>query len=82
MSCRRTCIQPSPTNAHCSVCHHTLSGITAFDLHRRGGACLSPLAIGLHADRRGVWRYPGPDPTKRVVWPQHVDALAESKEIS
>lgn len=83
MSCRTTCIQPSPSNAHCSACHHTFSGITAFDRHRRAGACLSPLTIGLHADRRGVWRHPGPDDTQRSAWPQraaHHATLAETKE--
>lgn len=68
MSCRATCIQPSPTNAHCSACHHTFSGVTAFDRHRRGGACLRPLAIGLHADRKGVWRMAGINPVARD-WP-------------
>lgn len=70
MTCRQTCIQPSPSQAHCGSCHHTLSGITAFDRHRRGGVCLSPLAIGLRADHKGVWRFPAPDATKRTAWPQ------------
>lgn len=69
MSCRPACIQPSPSQAHCSACHHTFGGITAFDRHRRGGECLDPLAIGLRADRKGIWRFPPQDPTARDAWP-------------
>lgn len=76
MACRPTCIPPSPTNAHCGACHHTFSGVTAFDRHRRAGECLSPLAIGLRADRKGIWRYPAPDPTQRIVWPQRAEEPA------
>lgn len=76
MPCRPTCIQPSPTQAHCGSCHRTLSGITAFDRHRRAGQCLSPLAIGLHADPRGIWRFPAPDPTVRTIWPQRAEPVA------
>ncbi len=28
--------------AHCSVCHHLFSGVTAFDRHRSRGKCLDP----------------------------------------
>jgi hypothetical protein len=72
MSCRPTCIQPSPSNAHCGACHRTFGSVSAFDRHRRGEQCLSPLTIGLHADRGGIWRYPAPDDTKRSAWPQRV----------
>lgn len=79
MTCRPTCIQPSPSNAHCGAhgCHQTFGSVSAFDRHRRNGVCLSPLAIGLRADRKGVWRYPAPDPTKAGVWPQSVHPAAE-----
>jgi hypothetical protein len=80
MSCRPTCIQPSPSNAHCGACHHTFSGVSAFDRHRRGGECINPRDLGLHADPRGVWRYPAPDPTKRAVWPQAADHQARLAE--
>lgn len=58
MTCRPTCIQPSPSNAHCAAdgCHRTFGGITGFDRHRRGGECLDPAGLGMHPDRRGVWR--------------------------
>jgi hypothetical protein len=70
MSCRTTCVQPTPTNAHCGSCHVTFGGITGFDRHRRGGECLNPRGLGFVCDRNGVWRFPGPDPTKQVAWPQ------------
>ncbi|MEV6633897.1 hypothetical protein AB0M54_24410 [Actinoplanes sp. NPDC051470] len=56
MSCRRTCIQPSPTNAHCGACHVTFGAITSFDRHRRGGECIDPREIGLNRDHNGIWR--------------------------
>jgi hypothetical protein len=37
-------------------CHRTFGGITGFDRHRRGGECLDPAGLGMHPDRRGVWR--------------------------
>jgi hypothetical protein len=33
--------------AHCSACHITFTGITAFDKHRRRRKCLTPESIGL-----------------------------------
>lgn len=74
MPCRPTCVQPSPTNAHCSACHTTFGGITGFDRHRRGGQCHDPALLEMHRDSRGVWRFAAPDPTRRVVWPQAVPA--------
>jgi hypothetical protein len=83
VTCRPTYIQPSPSNAHCGACHHTLSGISAFDRHRRAGECLSPRAIGLRADHKGIWRYPAPDLTTRDAWPQRdADAAAEVADRS
>lgn len=32
---------------HCDGCHHTFTGITTFDQHRRGGACKTPADAGL-----------------------------------
>lgn len=58
MSCTTTCIQPSPSQAHCGACHVTFGGVSGFDRHRRDGQCLTPEAIG-HADNgRGVFRAP------------------------
>jgi hypothetical protein len=39
--------------AHCTACHHTFTGITAFDQHRTGSHakstrhCLTPNTVGL-----------------------------------
>lgn len=58
MSCTSTCIQPSPSQAHCGACHVTFGGITGFDRHRRDGQCLTPEAIGHTDNGRGVYRLP------------------------
>lgn len=59
MTCLATCIQPSPSNAHCGACHVTYGSVTGFDRHRRAGECLNPRALDMHADRNGVWRMNG-----------------------
>jgi hypothetical protein len=46
------------SRAHCAGCHRTFSAVTAFDLHRRGGACLDPADAGL-VERNGMWGQPG-----------------------
>jgi hypothetical protein len=34
--------------AHCgSGCHRTFTGVTTFDMHRNGGRCLTPRAMGM-----------------------------------
>jgi hypothetical protein len=33
--------------AHCSGCHVSFTSVAAFDRHRRGGQCLSPVEVGL-----------------------------------
>ncbi len=33
--------------AHCSVCHLTFSGVDRFDKHRRNGACVDPVELGM-----------------------------------
>lgn len=34
--------------AHCAAdCHRTFTAVGPFDLHRRGGVCLEPEAVGL-----------------------------------
>jgi len=77
MTCTSTCIKPSPSQAHCPVCHVTFSGPTLFDAHRRGDVderyCLDSAAMTdrgkpLHRDAAGVWRAAGIDPT-RQAWP-------------
>lgn len=32
---------------HCPTCHYTFSGESTFKLHRSGGMCLDPRAVGL-----------------------------------
>lgn len=75
MSCLAICIQPSPTNAHCSSCHVTFGSVSGFDRHRRGGECVDPRQLAMHRDRNGIWRMKAPDPTDRPIWPQR-DAAA------
>lgn len=70
MTCSPTCRRPTPGQAHCGACHLTFSGVSGFDRHRRGGACLDPAAFGFHPDERGVWRAPAPqDGSFRVARP-------------
>jgi hypothetical protein len=59
MPCLVTCIQPSPSNAHCSACHETFGAVSGFDRHRRGGECLDVRTLAMHRDGRGVWRQDG-----------------------
>lgn len=33
--------------SHCASCHNTMSGVSAFDRHRRNGACRPPAEVGL-----------------------------------
>lgn len=47
--------------AHCAACHATFSTASAFDRHRRGGACLDPAAVGL-VRAGAVWRWAGQNP--------------------
>ncbi|MDH6282882.1 hypothetical protein [Prescottella agglutinans] len=46
---------------HCTGCHTTFSGITAFDAHRRAYRCLTPEAAGLTLTNRNYpcYGYPG-----------------------
>lgn len=60
--CLPTCVRPTPSQAHCPSCHETFGGVRGFDLHREGTvydrSCLSPEAVGLVKDDRGVWVRP------------------------
>lgn len=55
--CQPTCHRPSATQAHCSVCHHSLSGVSYFDSHRVNGFCVAPASLGL-VERDGLWSTP------------------------
>lgn len=74
--CTPACIQPRPTNAHCSVCHRTFGTVTSFDRHRRGGACLDPAGLRMHPDARGVWRMDGDAASAFSREPQTADLAA------
>ena len=57
--------------AHCGACHVTLSSVTAFDRHRRGGECHDPTEVGLvRIDRAGyhVWGWPSRDDGGQPAW--------------
>lgn len=50
---------PTPSQAQCSVCKQTFSGVTLFDRHRKGGECADPRSMtGLRQDGKSVWRGP------------------------
>lgn len=51
------CQRPTPSQAHCTVCHRTFGGIRGFDQHRSHGNCLPPEALGM-VERGGIWRTP------------------------
>lgn len=55
--CSPGCRQPSPSQAHCMVCHRTLRGPGQFDQHRCNGHCLDPAVLGL-VDLDGLWTTP------------------------
>ena len=38
--------------AHCASCHTTFTGITAFDAHRKAGACVPAESVGLSLTKR------------------------------
>jgi hypothetical protein len=47
------------------VCHRTFGGVTGFDEHRRGDACLDPATLGYEErfgdpTMPGLWRKPMP----------------------
>lgn len=54
MRCTQACIAPTPSRAHCGVCHRTFGGVKGFDEHRVGGQCLDPKTRGM-TEVAGVW---------------------------
>lgn len=67
MAPRATCsgcqISWSASSAcHCSGCHQTFSGVTAFDRHQRRGRHLPPYLLGMVRGETGVWTLPGTRP--------------------
>lgn len=60
MPCIKSCIKPTTSQAHCSVCHETFGSVRGFDRHRRGGQCLDPNTMpGIHRTDAGIWRFDG-----------------------
>jgi hypothetical protein len=55
--CRPDCLPPRGPQAHCTVCHLTMSGITYFDAHRIKGRCVSLSNLGL-TEVNGLWTTP------------------------
>lgn len=71
MTCTPTCVRPTPSQAHCAVCHLTYGGVYGFDAHRRDGRCLDPASLGMAPDDSGVWRRPAPDAPRPATWRAH-----------
>lgn len=55
-------LRPGSRMCHCSVCHHTFTGVAPFDRHQpsRHG-CRHPADVGLIRNSRGVWGRPQRD---------------------
>lgn len=57
------------SRAHCSACHLTFTGITAFDRHRSDGGCASPVDLGMVLREGGIWGAPAMTPEQiDEVW--------------
>lgn len=56
MTCDEKCerLPYRSRRSHCGACHRTFSVISNFDLHRRGGRCVDPAAVGL-SEKAGIW---------------------------
>lgn len=59
--------RPTPSQAHCTVCHETFGGVTGFDKHRKDGWCQNPASVDLVADDRGIWRWPASPDLRRFA---------------
>lgn len=55
--CTPTCRAPRGQQAHCTVCHSTLTGPSTFDRHRVGGERLDLTELGL-VNVAGLWSTP------------------------
>jgi hypothetical protein len=79
VSCAPACVSPSPSQAHCGVCHETFSGPYLFDEHRVGPASdrrcreavsMTDRGLPLRRDYGGVWRSAATRPETRAGEPQ------------
>lgn len=62
-SCRCGARWSGTRTAHCAgTCHLTFNGVSPFEDHRRGGACLPPQQVGMSlipGRPYDCWGYPG-----------------------
>lgn len=70
MSCTLACHNPTPSQAHCGVCHVTFGGPSLFVRHRRGGACVDPTELGMTKIGE-VWRIPMSEEERSRRFPLH-----------
>lgn len=56
--------------AHCSACHLTFTGVSAFDRHRSSeGTCLLPTDLGMVLRNGGLWGAPPLSPEEVAkIW--------------
>lgn len=65
--CGLDCFRPTPSQAHCTVCHRTFGGVTGFDAHRRDGWCIDPTTLGMVQSDVGIWRTPMSDQARAAL---------------
>lgn len=58
------------SRAHCSACHLTFTGVSAFDRHRGAdGECLLPPNLGMVLREGGIWGAPAMTPEQAAeIW--------------
>jgi hypothetical protein len=59
-----TALGNNKRRAHCTACHHTFTGASAFDAHQTGYdpvTCLNPTTVGLERKPSGLWGAPPPE---------------------
>lgn len=65
--------------SHCGGCHVTLTGLTAFERHRRGMRCNPPETVGLVAREKPfglLWGMPAPE--NGYAWRRSDDTAGEA----
>lgn len=64
--------------SHCTACHETFTGITAFDAHHRGGhkhpSTMEALALIDRAHGQKVWGYPDTSDPDAPKWYEQLKA--------
>lgn len=64
------------TTCHCSGCHVTFTGISAFDAHRRAGKCLPAESVGLSPTNRAYPCYGYPRDDSAAWWTDGAEVAA------